>query len=42
MKLLRAIAFWFAVAIGGIALSGLYAANNPEAPTATPIWRQQA
>lgn len=40
MKILRAIAFWVAVAIGGIALSGLYAAFNPEAPTATPIWRQ--
>jgi len=40
MKLLRAIAFWFATAAGVIALSGLYAAFNPETPAATPIWRQ--
>lgn len=40
MKLLRAIAFWFATAAGVIALSGLYAAFNPETPTATHLWRQ--
>lgn len=40
MKLLRAIAFWVAVSLGVIALSGLYAAFNPEAPNTTPIWRQ--
>ncbi|WP_280519583.1 hypothetical protein [Cupriavidus pauculus] len=40
MKLLRAIAFWFATAAGVIVLSGLYATFNPEAPTTTPIWRQ--
>lgn len=40
MKLLRAIAFRFATAAGVIALSGLYVAFNPEAPTTTPIWRQ--
>ncbi|MGO4304229.1 hypothetical protein [Cupriavidus sp. RAF12] len=42
MKLLRAIAFWIGIALGVIALSGLYAALNPESPTATPIWRQQS
>lgn len=40
MKLLRALAFWFATAAGVIALSGLYAELNTDAPTSTPIWRQ--
>jgi len=40
VKALRAIGFWFAVAFGAIALSGLYAEFNPDAPIATPIWRQ--
>jgi hypothetical protein len=40
VKLLRAIGFWFAVAFSAIALSGIYAELNPDAPTATPIWRQ--
>lgn len=40
MRLLRAIAFWVGTATGVITLPGLYAAFNPEAPTATPIWRQ--
>ncbi|MGT2453751.1 hypothetical protein ACU4GI_10820 [Cupriavidus basilensis] len=35
----RAIAFWLAIAIGAIALCGLYAWLDPEAPT-TPIARQ--
>lgn len=33
----RAVAFWFAIAIGAIALGGLYAWLNPEAPA--PIGR---
>ncbi|WP_286962761.1 hypothetical protein [Cupriavidus sp. UBA2534] len=36
MKLLRAIAFWFAVAFGVIALSGLYAWANDDAAATTP------
>jgi len=40
MKIVRALFFWFAMAAGVIGLSGLYAAFNPDAPTATPIWRQ--
>ncbi len=35
----RAIAFWFAVAVGAIGLAGLHAALNPESP-ATVLWRQ--
>ncbi|WP_454710985.1 hypothetical protein [Cupriavidus nantongensis] len=40
MKAVRALLFWFGIALGVIALSGLYAAFNPDAPTVTPIWRQ--
>ncbi|WP_454752188.1 hypothetical protein [Cupriavidus necator] len=40
MTILRALFFWFAVAFGVIGLAGLYAAFNPDIPTATPIWRQ--
>lgn len=40
MKALRTLLFWFGIAAGVIGLSGLYAAFNPDAPTATPIWRQ--
>ena len=41
MKLLRAIAFWFAIAAGAIVLSGLYAWANDDAATAahSPLWR---
>lgn len=35
----RAVAFWLAVALGAIALGGLYAWLNPEAPSAI-LWRQ--
>ncbi len=38
MTFFRALAFWFAVAIGAIALSGLYAYFNDDAATA-PVWR---
>ncbi|MFC4431636.1 hypothetical protein [Cupriavidus respiraculi] len=38
MKILSALAFWFAVAAGAIALSGLYAWMNEDA-SATAVWR---
>ncbi len=40
MKLLRDLLFWLGIALGVIGLSGLYAALNDDAATATPIWRQ--
>lgn len=33
VSVLRGIGWWFAVAVGAIALAGLYAWNNPETPT---------
>ncbi len=39
MKVVRAVLFWLGIALGVIGLSGLYSALNPDAPTATPIWR---
>lgn len=35
----RAVAFWFAVAVGAIGLAGLHAHLNPESPAAV-LWRQ--
>lgn len=40
MTVLRALAFWFAVAIAAIGLSGLYAWLNEETSPTTPVWRQ--
>ena len=39
MKIVRALLFWFAVAVGAIVLAGLHAHLNPESP-ATVLWRQ--
>ncbi len=39
MKVVRALLFWFGIALGAIGLSGLYAALNPETPAVTRIWR---
>lgn len=38
MTILRAILFWFAVAVGAIALLGLHAYLDADATT-TPVWR---
>ncbi|AGW94631.1 hypothetical protein N234_31775 [Ralstonia pickettii DTP0602] len=40
MKVIRALLFWFGMALGVIALSGVYVALTLDAPMTAPIWRQ--
>lgn len=39
MTILRAILFWFAVAVAAIALCGLYAWLDEQTASTIPVWR---